>query len=316
MNSIIATSLRMSMKKVFLLPLLLSFCLPLFAKNKKIIALLEGRNEFATLEQCIKGLSLVADSIIYLDDASTDKSVQLIKDLQQQYPIEKVITKKIWHRTEAADKNLLLQEGRKLGGTHFIILDADELVSSNCIHDDYLRKQILALRPGDCLRLYWISLWKGIDNYNVTKSFLKEFIFCDDGTCGYDTSFLHTPRIPANLRGRKVELKAPTYGVLHFQFVHWENFLIKQAWYQCLEKIRTPQKSVQSITWPYMQTKSEKQQEIAPSLAEWFNHFDFFDVSPYYAPESWRRPQVNAWFAQYGKDYFEKLDIWDVDWSL
>ena len=295
---------------------LLAFsCSLLPAKEKKIIALLAGRNEDAILEQCIKGLALVADSIIYLDDASTDSSMNLMQKLQQEYPIEKIITKAVWHRTEAADKSLLLAEGRKLGGTHFIILDADELVSSNCIRNNYLREQIFALRPGDCLRLYWISLWKGIEQYNATKSFLKEFIFCDDGRCGYDNSFLHTPRVPANLRGRKIELKAPTYGILHFQFVHWENFLIKQAWYQCLEKIRTPHKPVHTIINPYMQTKNEKNQELAPSPSEWFSHFNFFDASHYYIPEKWRRLQVNEWFEKHGKQYFNGLDIWDVNWE-
>ena len=194
------------MKNTLLVIALIFCCSSLTAKKKKIIALLACRNEEAILEQCIRGLSLVADSIIYLDDASTDNSVSFVQKLRRKYNIEKIITKKIWLRTEAADKNSLLREGRKHGGTHFIILDADELVSSNCIKNNYLRKQILALRPSDCLRLFWISLWNGIDQYNHSKSFLKEFIFCDDCVCSYDTSFLHTPRVPDNLRGLKVVL--------------------------------------------------------------------------------------------------------------
>ena len=162
------------MKRIVLLSLLL-FSPFLLCKEKKIIGLLAARNEEAILEQCIKGLSLVADSIIYLDDASTDNSVAIAQSIQSQYHIEKIITKAAWHRTEAADKSLLLEEGRKHGGTHFIILDADEMVSANCVENNYLRQRILELRPGDCLCLYWISLWKGVDHYNVTKSFLKEF---------------------------------------------------------------------------------------------------------------------------------------------
>ncbi len=250
-----------------------------------------------------------------MDDASTDNSVSLVQKLRRKYNIEKIITKKIWLRAEAADKNTLLREGRKQGGTHFIVLDADELVSSNCIQNNYLRKRILALRSGDCLRLYWISLWKDIDQYNQNKSFLKEFIFCDNGRCSYDTSFLHTPRVPDNLNGRKIVLEAPKYGILHFQFVHWENFLIKQAWYQCLEKVRTPNKPTYAIKEPYMETKNEQNQCIAPIRPEWFTYFTFFDSSCYQIPEKWRRPQVNEWFALYGEHYFNDLDIWDVDWG-
>lgn len=287
----------------------------MICKDKKIIALLAARNEEAMIEQCIKGLSLVADSIIYLDDASTDKTLEIINSIKHKYNIEKIIAKPIWHRAEAADKNSLLQEGRKHGGTHFIILDADEMVSSNCIKNNHLRNQILALNPGESIRMYWISLWKGIDQYNTTKSFLKEFIFCDDEKCSYDSSFLHTPRIPATLRGRKIDLAAPTFGILHFQFVHWENFLIKQAWYQCLEKIRTPYKADAQIKHPYMQTKSEHNQQISQSLSVWFDQYDFFDIQSYLTPEKWRRSQVNEWFNQYGKSYFKDLDIWDVNWN-
>ena len=296
------------------------FCLFFFicnaqCKDKKIIALLAARNEEAMIEQCITGLSFIADSIIYLDDASTDNSVTIVTQLQNKYNIEKIIVKDQWYRAEAADKNRLLEEGRRHNGTHFIILDADEMVTANCLNNNFLRNKIFSLHPGESLRMYWISLWKGINQYNITKSFLKEFIFCDDGKCSYDTSFLHTPRIPANLKGRKFDIVAPKYGILHFQFVHWENFLIKQAWYQCLEKIRTPHKAAHQISYPYMQTKNELNQKIANALPEWFEAYDFFDIACYQIPEKWRKKQVNNWFASYGEKYFDGLNIWDVNWA-
>ena len=33
-------------------------------------------------------------------------------------------------------------------------------------------------------------------------------------------------------------------------------------------------------------------------------------------PDNWRKQQVNEWFDELGKNYFEELDIWDVDWMI
>ena len=75
-----------------------------------------------------------------------------------------------------------VQAGREIGGTHFITLDADEMFSANCMTDNFLRKKILALQPGDHLVFHWIRLWRNPFQYRKDGGYvIKRIAFCDDG---------------------------------------------------------------------------------------------------------------------------------------
>ena len=105
------------------------------------------------------------------------------------------------------------------------------------------------------------------------------------------------------------------YGLLHFQFVNWRNLLIKQAWYRCLEHIRNPSKSIADINALYAPSKDESNLRTAKAPKAWFTNYTFFDPSLYQKAELWREKEVLKWFTQYGKNFFEQLDIWDIDWG-
>lgn len=306
-------------KKVGFTLLLLLLTAPVYTKEKKLIGLMAVRNEQVCIEQCLHALSLFTDGIVVLDDASTDDTVATIKSVTGQYHIEKIIEKDHWYRDEAGDRSKLLEAGRECGGTHFICIDADEMLSANCAHNNFLRTKIFELKPGDRMQLMWIQLWRSPDVYRFDKSVwtnnYKEIIFCDDGVSGYNQNFLHVSPTPYGLQGKTYALKGYEYGLLHFQFVNWRNLLIKQAWYRCLEKIRRPTRSTADINHQYGQSKDETDLHVKPAPQKWFNGYDFLDFSLYQQPEKWREKQVLAWFDQHGKDYFASLDIWDIDWG-
>jgi hypothetical protein len=211
----------------------------------------------------------------------------------------------------------LLTAGRAIGGTHFVVIDADEVFTANCLDNTMLRNRILALNPGDTLVLNWIQLWRSTKNYRFDSSVwtwnYKDFIFADDGTCSYNSEFIHTKRTPT-MNGKVYIIQGYTYGVMHFQFVNWTNLLIKQAWYRCLEKIRDPQKPDAEINDRYHPSKNETDLGLMPTPSEWFANYSFFDTTIYNTIDEWRKRQVFGWFSQYGIQYFKGLDIWDVDW--
>jgi glycosyltransferase involved in cell wall biosynthesis len=277
------------------------------------------RNEENFLAQHLKALSLFTDAIVVLDDASTDNSLKIAYDLQKECNIEKIIEKDIWFRDEPGDRNKLLQAGREIGGTHFICIDADEMISSNLLIDNQLRNTILKLQPLEALALTWVQLWRSVDYYRHDDSIWTNqqriFIFCDDGLCSYQSEFIHTHRTPLSL---KKVFRFPTddFGLIHFQFVNWDNLLLKQAWYRCLEHVRNPDKSISEINYSYGRSKDEIGLSRSPSKPGWLQYYPFFDASVYEKPDNWRKQQVNEWFDQYGKDYFKELDIWDVDWAI
>lgn len=310
----------MQLKKVFFVLVSLLLIIPLVhAKQTKIVGLVPGRNESAIIEQCLRALTLYTDAIVYLDDASTDNTLDIVKDLAQECNIERIITKETWYRDEPGDRNKLLQAGREIGGTHFIALDADELPTANCLDNNRLRRIILALKPGESIMMNLIALWRSVDQYRWDNSKWSNeyirFIFCDDGKSSHSSEFIHTGRAPSGLNGKTYILKPFPYCILHFQFVNWRNLLVKQAWYRCLEHIRLPNKSIAKINKIYAPSKDEHNIQLKPAPSYWFDGYSFFDPTVYDQPEGWREKQIMQWFGQYGKEYFAELDIWDINWS-
>lgn len=289
------------------------------AAAPRIIGLVHARNEQNIITQCLKALSLYTDAIVYLDDASTDETLKRVREISNECRIERIITKERWLRDEPGDRNALLAAGRKIGGTHFIQLDADEMFTSNLLVNNYLRERILELRPGDSLALTLIHLWRSVNSYRRDRSQWsndnRPFIFCDDNNCNYTSDFIHTKRVPENLTGTIRRIEGYEYGVMHFQFVHWDNLLIKQAWYRCLEHIRQPQKPVDEINRRYAPSKDEAGIHLEPSPSNWFAGYPFFDPYVFDIPEKWRKQQVAEWFQTHGTEFFRELDIWDVEWN-
>lgn len=306
------------MKKIIVFLYLISF-INLEAAKNKIIGLVAGKNESKCMVQCLKALSLYTDTIIYLDDASEDDTLAKVQAVAKECRIEGIIKKTEWYRDEPGDRNRLLQAGRQLGGTHFVILDADEMFTANCMHGNRLRNAILELKPGEKLQLRWIQLWRSPfkyrdDNSAYNKNHYQYFAFCDDGRSWYQSDFIHTMRVPQT-PGLLYRLSTE-YGVLHFPHVNWRNLLIKIAWYHCLERIRKPEKTCQEINKQYVKCTDESGLRVYDVPAEWYAGYDFFNPEDYTSPELWRQNQIKAWFNEYGITYFRDLNIWHIDWNL
>ncbi|PKN03213.1 hypothetical protein CVU75_03410 [Candidatus Dependentiae bacterium HGW-Dependentiae-1] len=295
----------------------------LMQRPKKIVGLVPVRNEEQYIDQCLRALALYTDAIVVLDDASTDNTVAIVESVAQECHIERIIKKQIWFRDEPGDRNKVLQAGREIGGTHFILLDADEMFTAPCLKNNFLRNKILVMEPGERIIFSWICLWKNLSQFQVyedknkkTSLELKHFIFCDDGISEYHSEFIHTHRYPTTLcQGKEIGITPiETYGVLHFMAVNWRNMRIKQAWYRCLERIRVPEKSIELINRHYDFRESEQNRCCLHASQSWFA-YPFFKPAAYEAPEQWREKQILSWFSQYGKDFFADLDIWDIDWG-
>lgn len=288
-------------------------------QQPKIVGLVPARNERHIIAQCLRALSLFTDAIIYLDDASTDETPAIVESLAHECRIERIIRKKDWHRDEPGDRNTMLKAGREIGGTHFIIIDADEMLTANLLVSQGLRSVIHRLQPGERLALNWIQLWRSVNQYRFDQSVwtwnYKDIIFCDDGQCFYSSEFIHTPRVPNNLVGNSYTLEGYEAGLLHFQFVNWRNLLIKQAWYRCLEHIREPGKPAADINKRYAPSKDENGLGLQQAPVSWFEGYLFFDHTVYDQPDEWRESQVQDWFEKYGESHFAELDIWDVTWG-
>lgn len=286
---------------------------------RKIIGLVPGKNEARHIEFCIRALAQVCDSIVYFDDNSSDDTVAIVESIAQECRVERIIRKSDAEFHETIRRAVPLEAGRMLGGTHFVVIDADEAFTGSLVEGDLLRRHILTLQPGETLELAWIQLWRSVDRYrsdaSVWTNNYKAFVFADDGTCRYDETFIHLERVPSGLNGKRHRIEGYEHGLMHFQFVNWRNLLVKQAWYRCLERIHDPDKPAQAINELYAPSKDERDLGLRQVPDSWFAAYPFFEAGRLQQPDTWREQQVLDWFDEYGEAHFSDLDIWDVDWG-
>lgn len=308
--------------------------------NPKIIGLMQVRNEAPIVETALRAMAVYTDSIVVLDDNSADNTLEIINSLKNELNIEQIIEKKecAWfYKTELDSKQELLDVARSLGGTHFIHLDADEILSANCAKDNWLRNQILALEQGQVLVLRMIHPWKGIDFYrddahmSPNKLGIGAFMY-DDGICNMkdnkntsSSGFIHIGRFPTT---KKITyIKDIEHCIIHFKFVNFEDVKIKIAWYMCLERIRLtenlslkfPNRTIKDINQYYSYYEPCFKAEhivLRPMKPEWLS-YNFFKAHVFYKQHIHRKQELKNWFSKYGINYFKKLNIWDfgIDWK-
>ena len=334
------------MSTKFMCGLVLIFCgTGLLAREVKIVGLVPVRNEEVLIANCLRALVPYTDAIIVLDDVSTDNTLNVVKSLMDECHIARIIEKKEWVRNERADRQVLLDAGRQIGGTHFIIIDADEIFSAECARSNWLRDQISALQPGENLIFSQIHVWGNYHWFrndsicNHRNPFLIDLVFADDGICNYfenevvgPSRVIHMGRVPANLANHKkvyIASHEVEHSVMHFRFINLEESRTKIIWYMCLELIRKCEVDpdnrlahAQSINNFYkIATRHgplfyESEVSLAQVPDTWYAYKNF-DVKCFeYAASlhSNQKNEVIQWVKQYGKDFFKNLDIWRVDW--
>ncbi len=297
----------------------------------KIVALLPVKNEAWILKAHLDSVLRVADHIIALDDNSTDDT----REILAQDPRVTLLSASDFIKNEtrvdmSLRRNVLLDQARKIGATHQLWLDADEIIPEN--YASKLRNTITELTPGQRLWLPWITLWKKptvsrVDS--VWKNLRKDFVFCDDGISTFGAAELsesRTPHIPpthsaansvyTHIGAINTDIHAHT-PVLHFQFVNWKKSEIKQAWYMCHEFLQK-QRNARRINATYsvsIDSPSVRVREISylsdaekialERITKNLKGFDMTETSQY--------KDLIKWFDIYSIEYFEKLNIWHIE---
>lgn len=202
----------------------------------KIVALIAFRNEEVFLKHNIPQLIGFCDIVLGHDDKSTDKSGEVFSGLGGII-IPHARSLQWGNGGEHQVRNALLLAGRKMGGTHFICIDSDEIFTSDVFAE--LRAQILALAPGSALSLKWISCWANPINgnlaYDPSSVDYKDFIFADRADLQIPQGLIHFSRTPTNATTHVRSNSSG--GVLHLQNFNHANFIAKQLWYQLSEII-------------------------------------------------------------------------------
>jgi hypothetical protein len=269
----------------------------------RIVALLAFRDEEPFLPYLLASLSSLVDHIIALDDRSTDRGPDLLRAAGATVEVPPYGT------TYGGRRQLLLDMGRAVGGSHFVVVDADEAFTARFSSGG--RPGIEALRPGAALAFPFRTLWKGSTEHRVGKEYDMPLacVFADDGVSNYANTAIHESRLPGVL-GLTAQVLPPTTGsMVHLQFVTWERAQTKQAWYRCKEfldgssPIRVNARYLTTLDSPGVRTRPLDGNELRhlPPLEPLVT-----------LPSSWHLEEVLEWFQEYGPGHFEPLQIWHI----
>jgi glycosyltransferase involved in cell wall biosynthesis len=284
----------------------------------KKILLIPVRNEAWILEQTLAAASLWADHIIVANHGSTDQTANILR----RYPKVLVITNSHPFHTSTIRKELLEAARNFEGNNALFSFDADELPTGHVLNDTFW-SEIERLPTGTSIQMEWVNLWRLATQYRidgVQAPQWKVFGYIDDRKMDYDTLGVindHTSRVPMAALRNSRRFDFPK--VLHYQFVDWRRLLSKQAHYRMVEWLQKKQSmwTAFSINLKYFSTKDERGLKVAFVPPEWLKLYSDHGVTLGYKSQvdlSWHDSAVLGYFEKYGKQYFDWLDIWDIDW--
>jgi hypothetical protein len=164
----------------------------------------------------------------------------------------------------------------------------------------------------------WLSIWKDYrfyrnDKKSIWSNSYKDFIVYDDPRYNFKKlNYVDEPRTQGpNLKKKTIFLDINHGAVMHYQFINWNNFQLKQAWYMCQELLNNKKNSFQ-INRKYFFTYFENFPKIKKINTNWLKHVNKnyvknlnFDTSEY-----WKKRFISL-FNSFNILTFKNLYIWN-----
>lgn len=291
----------------------------------KLIGLMHVRDEQWILALSLPAALQFVDEVVILDHASTDDTPRIIRCQGEAHsgrvhPIA-------WEGTfynETAVRQRLLDVGRERSGTHFFMLDADEILTANLIEP--MRTHIASMQPGEAMELPWLAMWGSLDAYrddqSVWSNNTKLFAFADTpGVAyrpladGYDIH-LQTPRNLVKPYARPIADQHDG-GVMHLQFANRRRLLAKHAWYKMVELVRFPgRQTISEVDEKYNQALNEDGLRTTNVNPAWWEPYAKNRAHVSLDDEPWHEREVLRLWNEHGPQAFEGLELWGLPQRL
>lgn len=266
----------------------------------KLVSLTIARNSGWCIKATIAHALKYCDAAVVLLHSTTDDSLKILRRFDRRVTIAKLDDPE-WN--EMNHRQQTLEIGRDLGGTHFVILDDDEMLTENLVPKirDIADQQIEA----QCVSLPWLSLWRSLDQYRVDAGHplgraYKTVLFRDGSdvswkpTAGYHHH--HTQPFNTDL----IRLyNHDQGGWFHFQHANWERLVAKQRWYMHMEMYRWG-----TIRANYKGTMDETGLKLADVPPAWWGkERKWIKLEG----DSWHAAEIERMRAEKGAAFFEGL---------
>lgn len=194
-------------------------CMDYRGDNLKKIGLMITYNEEHFIKYSLPNLIRCVDQVLILDN-STDNTKEYCKQFENVIVFDEVFD------DSKSRRQFLLDQGRKLNGTHFIVIDADEILSEELI-------KYLNSNWHDSLYCKWYHVYG--DLYHAKNNYINEIqgiAFEDDGTDYHGNVLVHEDKIP---NGRCDNYTKVPQSLLHFGTCNDKFTKLKRNIYKCYE---------------------------------------------------------------------------------
>lgn len=294
----------------------------------KLVGMMAVRNEDWVLGLSARAALMWCDELVIGLHACTDESSNIAHQIAYEHPNRVLIlmqTDPAWH--EMQHRQAMLSAARGLNATHVAIIDADEIVTGNIVHE--LRGEIEKMYPGHIFQLPLYNLRHGIEKYHANGLWGNRIVsvaFVDDPLLHWGGDNFHH-REP---RGARLIPWWATYnqgvaGVMHLWGANERRLLAKHALYKVVERTRWPNKSVAEIDAMYSQCvkgamyltadkrwlHSDEKWTFAAVPPEWWQPaYNGYALD--LQAEPWQEAEVRRIVAEHGAEMFKGLDLFGV----
>lgn len=304
----------------------------------KLIGLMLVKNEQWILGASLRTALQWCDEMVVVDTGSWDNSVSIISEVTSEnpyrvhysrmtptktvklrnaydgveYDVEQEDLHGWWNEMDV--RQHALQLGRKHGGTHFAMVDADEILTANLIPQVY--SDVGKLKPGQVLDYPMLAM-RRVDAYqddgSIWSSVMLSVAFADRDNLtwrpdGLGYHFHH--RCPYGIE--TVTLK-PHHdkamgGVMHLQFSDPERLRWKHRLYKMIERLRWPDRDpVEQVNWRY-NLALEPARRVVKIPDEWYLPEMLSRIDTAQTP--WHKSECHRLWDTYGPEPFKGLDLW------
>lgn len=283
----------------------------------KLVGLMCVKNEAWILGVSARVALKWCDEIVVVDHSSTDDTPQVIAAVAAEHPGRVVYSQwrdgGAWDEMEMREYSLTL--GRKAGGTHFAVIDADELIAASFI--PRIRRLVDNLAPGDLIDASMIPAWRSLTQYRNDNSIWSRGIislaFADKPGLTWKPQadgYEHHNRPPSGIKNR-IRFGGASEGIIHAQWANWDRVLEKHVHYRMMEHVRWPGRmSTYELNQKYDQALNEADIKISDMPSAWIEPYADL-IQKYYRPtkHSWYLNEIKRLINVHGREAFAGLDL-------
>lgn len=288
----------------------------------KIVGMMAVRNEAHEIGLSLRVALMWCDAVVVLDHASTDRTSAIVGEVMCKEEPGRVLYigdgSPSWD--EMRHRNRMLGMARSIGGTHFAIIDADEILTGNLLQpfSDTTVKPITAyfasLQPSGILQLPGYNLRNGIGQYHSNGVWGKRLFsvgFMDPQerlTWPERETFHHREPSGAALCPY-TPCPQGAGGVMHLWGASERRLIAKHALYKVIERLKWTEKNVKSIESEYTLWRPTPPSEDRGDWIKWPS--TWWPASP----ANWTFSAVpESWWAPY-EDLMKYLDVNEEPWQ-